>query len=220
MVQVNSANIVSNVPNIGVLGMSPMPRRTDVRVLDIDSVDGFESSKTAFSESLMRKFYNTGLLQGYYTMEGSINDKVVNLKRDYERTSLFNGNYRYSGLMGEDKVDITVNGRNVSGKIGDKEINLTYKTAFLGGGFSISGTIGDKEINIAKDSSVEGAMGENDILALTSSLQGMQLRTKNGQFTNYVVSAQQQIDNAEAAMGAQMMQQQMMYNSTVMPMYF
>lgn len=213
MVQFHSVNNITAPRDI--LGSRSVHVRENSNVNLTESPDSFESSKNSFNENLLRKFHSTGLFQGYYTMEGSVNDKIVNLKRDYTRTSFFTGNYRYEGTVGEDRAEIIVNGRNVSGKVGDKEINLTYRTAFLGGGFSINGTIDGKEINIAKESPVESAEGENDILALASSLQGMQLRTRNGQFISYDISAQQQIDNMQAAMDAQMAQQQMMMNGMI-----
>ncbi len=145
-----------------------------------------------FSESIIRKYYNTGFFKGYYAMEGSVNDKVVNLRLD--KGGPFNP-YHYIGALGDDAVNITLNNKHALGKIGDKEIDLTYKTSHFSKKFSIIGKIGDKTINIANNSTIDSTMEEDDIVTLVTSLQGFHLDVKNRQFTKLSSSAQRQIDD-------------------------
>ena len=165
-------------------------------------------SKSQFNESLIRKYNSEGLFKGYTTYEGSINDKPVYLKRDFQRTSLIAGSYSYSGTIGEDKVNITIAANKVTGRIGDKEIDLNFNPSFLCfKPYSINGKIGDKDINITQGSSLESANGENDIITLITLLEGYKFTFDNQSFGRLSLSNQANLDQEEAMMCVMMQQQ-------------
>lgn len=167
-------------------------------------------SKNKFEEALVRKYHSTGFFQGFNTMEGSINDKVAYIKTSYVKTGFLSGYLGFKGTMGNENVDIKIDKNQITGLVGEKEINLTFDPGLgIFREYSITGTIGEKKIDIRKEAPVENSQGENDILALVASLLGYKLKEEKGQFASLELSQQSTIDK-QIMMNQQMMDQQMM----------
>lgn len=169
--------------------------------------------KGQFNEALVRKYNSDGFLKGHNTYEGSVNDKCVYLKQTLNKTSLFNGTYSYSGTIGSEQVDITIDKNRITGTIGDKNIDLSFdKGFFFFKPYSISGKIGDKEINITKGADLEAAKGENDIITTIAALKGCKFNIDNQSFGSLSLSQQANNDQLMQAAMFQQQQQAMMQN--------
>lgn len=176
--------------------------------------EDLELSKKCFGENLVKNYNRTGFLKGYYSYDGSINDKTVSLNYEHNKTGLFSGYDAYKGVVGDENTDLKIksdfsSGNNITGFVGNKEINLTFKNNIFGN-YSITGKIGEKEINITKGSDIDSAQGENDILTLVGSLVGSSFNIKDGKFGNLGFSKQVEQQMQQQQMQQQRMQQQRM----------
>lgn len=159
--------------------------------------DSFELSapKMEFRENLKESYRILGFGKTSHVMQGQINDKPVSFEFAHKLNglSLFTN---YDGYLGGEKSQITINKENITGFVGDKEVNLSV-TKEKDKGLCINGYIGDKEISIQKGSSVLEAKGENDILTLCMSLFGKSIKVNNGEFTSFGMSKKSKIDVLE-----------------------
>ncbi len=211
-------NVVASLQNIskpsGVVNISSGDKIKKTSTFLAESPKGeVNLSKAQFNEALVRKYNSDGFLKGHNTYEGSVNDKCVYLRQTFNKTSLFNGTCSYSGTIGNEQADITIDKNKVTGKIGDKNIDLSFDKGFLFfKPYSINGKIGDKEINITKGSDLEAAKGENDIITTIAALNGCKFNIDNQSFGNLSLSQQANNDQLMQSIMFQQQQQMMMQN--------
>ncbi len=207
---------MENVSSVYVSGISPVynqdieaPKKVYSGKMQLDSFSQ-NVSGSQFSENLFSQYHKIDLFNGYYTVQGNINNKTASFNQSEEKTGLLSKKNIYKGYFGDKKAEITIENDKITGKVDEKEINLAVKHNIVGKGFSISGNIGDKEINIQSGSEICEAKDENDILTLCMSLNGNAINIKDGKFDSLGLSKEAYEIQQQAMMADLMMQQQAM----------
>lgn len=141
--------------------------------------DSFTPVNTSFFKSLTVARLNEAS-SSYNTIQGSINDKDVNLIIHYKTKSLFYRESTTKGTFDGKRVSLETDINGVKGSIGDKQIDVKLYKPFKFKKCEFRGTIGDKEISIKSGSPIEATQNENDILSLICFLEGFELGARDG----------------------------------------
>lgn len=200
--EVNNVNAAS--------GIKPITTSTkSVKKIPSFKKDSFEGRK-AFSEHLT--FKHEKLFSPSILVEGSINDKVANLKKTH-LSGIINKTSKVEGTLGDNPIELEfktgTQGIKFKGTYNDKNFDLDLKISLLKNG-EFSGTIDGKEFSVKFPGEITDESREDtDLITLLASLAGQKIIVKDGRFGKLGMSDNAQRD-MEDAMAAQMMQDQQM----------
>lgn len=179
--------------------------------------DSFEGRKP-FSEHLT--FKHEKLFSPALLIEGSINDKVANLRKTH-LSGIINRTSKIEGTLGDNPIEFEfktgAQGIKFKGTYNDKDFDLDLKISLLKNG-EFSGTIEGKEFSVKFPGEITDESKENtDLITLLASLAGQKITIKDARFGKLGMSDNAQRD-LEDAMAAQMMQDQQMMQMNQMSM--
>lgn len=167
--------------------------------------DSFEAKKT-FKEHLVfkpEKFFSSNEI-----IEGSINDKVVNLRKTHI-DGVINTTSKIEGNVGENPIEFNFEAgfskdkQFKNGIYKNHDFDLTLKTPLLKASV-LSGTIDGEDFSVTFPGKITAESRKNaDLITLLTAIAGYKIKVKDGQFSKLDLSDQEENDLA-VVMASQM----------------